>query len=494
MPAGVSLTGSYVYLKVPSSPSDPPVEFTYGDTDGATPSLAQVIVHAGRWREDPADRQRRRGPAAAAGAATVTVNVLKNDDDPVGSPGDLKISWVPAGVTVHGQSLTIKLAAQPREVPYQVTAPDGLTATAVVYVPGTQATAIRLRPGARIVLKKDGSATVPLSSVLDRHLRPAAQDHDASTSSAASPGGDLTVTANQATAFQVHALGGYTGPGAVTVQVYDGATMQDPHGNTATVTIPAQVGPDVPILRCPQDPLQVVEGGAPLSYDIGQLCHVWVDTTVPAPALRYSTCPGPRRPAGSAPACPAAPPAADRRERRRPWQHRDAADHPGGRDHGRHAQRRGHQGAAADRARGQRLGQGRARASRSTSASTSPARSRRPDIQVLNVTHPAGATVTSSGSTVTITPAHDTTGTLTLTAGVTDVAGPDRPGDPGRDHRHRHRLPGRARPADRDGGEPQHHGVVRRRPAATARASTTTPSTPTAPRTSAPAPRARSPG
>ena len=46
VPAGVTLDGSYVYLKVPSAPSDPPVQFTYGDTDGGTPSLAQVIVHA----------------------------------------------------------------------------------------------------------------------------------------------------------------------------------------------------------------------------------------------------------------------------------------------------------------------------------------------------------------------------------------------------------------------------------------------------------------
>ena len=45
VPPGVRLSGDYVYLKVPSSPSDPPVEFTYGDTDGSTPSLAQVIVY-----------------------------------------------------------------------------------------------------------------------------------------------------------------------------------------------------------------------------------------------------------------------------------------------------------------------------------------------------------------------------------------------------------------------------------------------------------------
>jgi large repetitive protein len=46
-----------------------------------------------------------------------------------------------------------------------------------------------------------------------------------------------------------------------------------------------------------------------------------------------------------------------------------------------------------------------------------------PDIRVLNVTQPAGATATASGATVTITPAHDTTGTVHLVATVTDVAG-----------------------------------------------------------------------
>ena len=280
-------------------------------------------------------------------------------------------------MTVHGADLTIKLQAEPREVPYQVTAPDGLTATAVVYVPGTQATAIRLRPGARITLKQNGSATVPLSTVL---LDTSGRQLKITTINqlSASPAGDLTVSANQATAFQVHALGGYTGPGAVTVQVYDGATMQDPNGSTATLTIPAQVGPDVPILRCPQDPLQVVEGGAPLSYDIGQLCHVWVDTTVAPPALRYSTAwakrgrRGQRQPCPAAPACSSPPRAAPRRARQaRCGSPRRAR----GKHQRRHGQRRGHQGAAAVRPGRHRHGRRPAAASRSTSASTSPARS-----------------------------------------------------------------------------------------------------------------------
>jgi hypothetical protein len=282
VPPTVRLAGPYVYLRVPAAPADPPVQFTYGDTDGAAPSLAQVIVHAVTGAQIPPIANDAIAPLPSAGAKNVTVDVLKNDDDPVGSPSDLKVSWVPAGVTVNGADLTIKLACYPYAVPYQVTAPDGLTATAVVYVQGTVpcpgsagSSTITLKPGARITLPENGSVTVPLGSVLadsaGRQLR-----ITTTTGLTASPAGDLAVSANQESVFTVRALGGYTGPGAVTVQVYDGATMQDKNGTIATVTIPVQVGSDVPVLNCPVTPLPVVEGGAALSYDIGQLCHVSV--------------------------------------------------------------------------------------------------------------------------------------------------------------------------------------------------------------------------
>ena len=421
VPAGVSLNGSYVYLQVPRSPSDPPVQFSYADTDGGTPSLAQVIVHAVPGAKVPPIANDDVAPAPAAGAGSVTVNVLKNDDDPLGSPGDLKVSWAPAGVTVGGPDLTVRLEAEPREVPYQVTAPDGLTATAVVYVPGTQSTAIRVRPGARITLKEDGSRTVPLSSVLDdtsgRQLKITTVNQ-----LSASPGGDLTVSANQASAFQVHALGAYTGPGAVTVQVYDGATMQDPHGAVATLTIPAQVGPDVPVLRCPQDPIQVVEGGAPVSYDIGQLCHVWVDTTVPTPTLRYAASwtkaaggVSASVPGGTSLQLTAASSAA-------PGGTGTVAIIPAGAATG---------GTVnvvvikapppTGRAVSVTVEAGHSVTVNLSQYVTSPLA--QPDIQVLNVTRPAGATVTTSGGTITIAPRQNTTGTLQLVATVTDVPG-----------------------------------------------------------------------
>ena len=421
MPPGVKLSGDYVYLKVPSSPSDPPVEFTYGDTDGSTPSLARVIVYPVTGAKVPPIANDVVPPPPPSGAATVTVNVLKDDDDPLGSPSDLKVSWVPAGVSVDGAALTIRLDKQPREVPYRITATDGLTATAVVYVPGTQASAIRLRPGARITVSRNGSVTVPLSSkIMDtsgRQLKITTTDR-----LTASPAGSLAVSANQDTAFEVHALGGYTGPGAVTVQVYDGTTLQDPNGQTATITIPVQVGPDEPILRCPSAPVQVVEGGAPVSYDIGQLCHVWVDTTVTVAPPHYGTAwakavtgVSASVPGGTAlqlAAGSGAVPGSMGSLRVTP---------AGGTASGTLTVEVIAAPPPSATAVAASVDAGHSVTVDLSQYVTSPLA--QPDIQVLRVSHPAGAAVTSSGSAVTITPGANSTGTITLTATVSDVPG-----------------------------------------------------------------------
>ena len=199
-------------------------------------------------------------PPPAPGAATVTVDVLRNDDDPTGSPGDLRITSVPAGVTIHGALLTIPVTKLPREVPY----PDHRA---------ERADRDRRRRRARQRdLRDQAQARRAYHPQAGQHGQRAARLQTSPTppggscgsprSTGSSPPRPATspVDAHQDGAFLVHALGGYTGPGAVSVQVYDGTSLQDPRGNTATVTIPVQVGADVPVLRCPRAALGVIEG------------------------------------------------------------------------------------------------------------------------------------------------------------------------------------------------------------------------------------------
>jgi hypothetical protein len=425
LPDGVRLDKSYVYLRVPSSPADPPVQFGYADTDGGPPSLAQVVVHAVKGAEISPVANDDIAPAASGGASTVTVNVLKNDDDPVGTSSDLKISWAGAGASADGANLTVKLSCYPRAVPYQVTAPDGLTATAVVYVQGTLSCAgssvIAVKSGARISVRENGTVTVPLSAVLSdsrgRQLK-----ITTTSSLTASPSRGLAVSANQTGAVTLHALGGYTGPGAVTVQVYDGATIQDKDGTVATLTVPVQVGSDGPVLRCPAAPLAVVQGGAAVSYDIGQLCHVSVDAAQAAPHYSVSWV----KAAGGVSATVAggtslrlsaasgAVPGAAGTLKITP------------------------SGASTGGTLGVEVIKAPLPAGRPASVSVKGGQSvtvdlrqyvtsplPQPDIAVLGVTTQSGpaATVTRSGSKVTVTPGATASGTVTLAAMVTDQAG-----------------------------------------------------------------------
>lgn len=423
LPPGTRLIGSDVYVRVPAHASDRPLDITYGVSDGtAPPSLAQVIVRAVPGTKLAPIARDDVAPALTADASAVTINVLRNDDDPTGSAADLKITAVPAGVRIHGARLTIPVTSEPRDVPYQITAPDGLTATAVVSVPGRNTSAIALKPGARITLKRHGTVTVPLGSVLTdlsgRPLRITTTDQ-----LAASPAGDITVSAHQAGSFVVHALGGYTGPGAVTVQVYDGTSLQDKHGHIATVTIPVQVGPDVPIMRCPRSTLPVVEGGGTRTYNVSLLCHVWVDATASRSAPRYTLSWATRAQGISASLANGTSLRLSADSQAKPGTTGRLTLTPAGATAGGQVSV---SVVAAPLPTAHPVTVAGARAGVPVTVDlaqvvTSPLA--HPHVQVLSVSHPAGAAVTSSGSMVDIRPAASAHGTLTITAEVTDVPG-----------------------------------------------------------------------
>ena len=120
--------------------ADAPVTFTYGDTDGVRAIARPGHRARGARRETAADREGRRCSAARGGSAHRDGRRAEERRRPgrlarrpAGSAGRPRESPCTA------RSLVIPVTPSPREVPYQVSAPDGLTATAVVYVPGTQA-------------------------------------------------------------------------------------------------------------------------------------------------------------------------------------------------------------------------------------------------------------------------------------------------------------------------------------------------------------------
>ncbi|MET0526670.1 MAG: Ig-like domain-containing protein [Nocardioides sp.] len=197
--------------------------------------------------------------------------------DPDGPFEDLVVTDVygPEGIATRivGGQVTVERAEQPMVVAFRVEDADGGAATGSLYVPAADSGLPFVEPDARIELKPGQrlEATLadyvtnpsggPLSFTLKSRMWP-------------SPDTKLNASVTGNGTFTVRADARYAGPGAVVAEVTTGASVDDPAGIRAILSIPVQVGETRPILRCPEDPIEVSQAES-VRIDIGALCHVW---------------------------------------------------------------------------------------------------------------------------------------------------------------------------------------------------------------------------
>lgn len=223
-----------------------------------------------------------------SGATSTTVDVLEKDYDVDGPESALKVTRVGlAAATISGGSVTLPVIATPQVIPYEVTDAEGATGSAVIYVPGAGTGLPFVKTGKTITVPQNGKVTVDLG---DYVASPAGRQVQATTSDkmAASPESFVGVAADTSTKLTVTGLADYIGPGAITLEVMDGASLTDPNGKITTVTIPVQVGDPTPVLRCPTTPVGVYEGGSPVVLNVTAMCHVWTPTLEERAGLRYA--------------------------------------------------------------------------------------------------------------------------------------------------------------------------------------------------------------
>lgn len=285
LPGGAHLVDDTIVVRAGQDPKTPEqVPYTISDGTGH-PSSATLTVHAVKGAFMPPVAGDDYALPPANGDHQVVVNVLANDFDPDGV--GQKVTLLPSpGTTRVGDKLRFELDEFPHDATYRIQDVEGHQAVGVVHLPGWKSSQIHVKPGALIQLSS-GATTVPLSSLvvdtLGRPVHVTTRDllH-------ATPTRQLQVRTGDGRQLTVTPLGGYRGPGAVSVEVTDGKTTQDRNGVTTTLSIPVQVGPDVPILRCPATPIDLVEGAPRQSPSILALCHVWIDTNQQAKDWQFS--------------------------------------------------------------------------------------------------------------------------------------------------------------------------------------------------------------
>lgn len=287
LPDDVSSRDGFVELDVPEATGAPTV-ITYAISNGiAEPSIATLTVRSQEgYNAPPAVAELFAEPEGRAN--TATVDVLAKADDPDGDPGELTVTSVFADHTeVDDGEVTVPVGDHPRTIAYEVSDGSGATAVGLIHIPAPGAGAPTAIPDKTIEVPADGEITVALS---DYVRVPSGKQVRLTTTDRiwAAPAGGLSVRNEGEKQLVLTAAKGYNGPAAVTFEVTDGDSLTDPDGLAAVLTVPVQVGPQTPVLRCPANPLPVVEGGPPIRVDITSVCHVWVADRAGLADLRYT--------------------------------------------------------------------------------------------------------------------------------------------------------------------------------------------------------------
>jgi hypothetical protein len=277
VPAGTTLSGlDNETLQVTAPTGAEPISIAYGLTDGTTaPSIAHVLIRSQAGYVTPPLAIDYFPSAPSPGAKSITVNVVKGDSDPGGRPGDLKVTESSAaGADVVGDdSISFPVGPNPYSAPYVIrSSTTGATAVGLVHIVGT-GMGPQLKPNELIHVPENGSSTIAIGDYITepgRQIRITTTDR-----TSASPSGGLSEAVKSNTEITLTGETGYVGPGSLTVQVIDAATLSAPGARTATFSIPVEVGNATPVVRCPSAPLDVVQGGAPVYVDISSVCQVW---------------------------------------------------------------------------------------------------------------------------------------------------------------------------------------------------------------------------
>ncbi|GAA2128062.1 Ig-like domain-containing protein [Nocardioides bigeumensis] len=265
------------------------VDVVYRLTNGIDSSQATVTLRTVGGFNNPPIVYDAFG--AAEDAAAVSVDVLETAYDPDGAAEDLRVAEVfePPGVPeamVADGTITITRGDEAMVVPFRVEDGDGGAATASLYVPARGSNLPFVRDDALVRVDPGGSTRVRLADVV---ADPAGGTVSLARAArvTASPSTGVSVGADGRSSFTVEAPEGYAGPGAVVAEVTTDAPVgSDEQAVTTMVTIPVQVGRTRPVLRCPEQPIEVPQGET-VEVAVSSYCHVWTADPEDADALAF---------------------------------------------------------------------------------------------------------------------------------------------------------------------------------------------------------------
>jgi hypothetical protein len=249
----------------------------YGISDrrgGTAVGTLKVHVRTDAATLAPIARDDRVAFAETLGKTVVEVPVVKNDEDPDGVASELKITFPEAAPTASIPApgkIAVRLQNQPQIIAYTVTDIDKLSSTAFILVPGLDGQAPALRNTAPLEVVSGRQLTMNLKDlVVVRPGKSPRITQDSKVQAVASNGAPLV---KDATTVVFTSANDYSGPAAVSLEVTDGVSADDPDGRTAVLTIGITVLPDPARNHPPTFPSSTLDAavGEDASLDLSQV-------------------------------------------------------------------------------------------------------------------------------------------------------------------------------------------------------------------------------
>lgn len=289
LPAGVALQSPQGPVTATAPPIGKSLTVTYGLTGNAGPSsLSTVTIRSAEDAQLPPRITDHVAKATSVDSATV--DVLTGASDPDGDSAKLQVTSVASSnARIAGAKVVISVTDVPQAIPYVVTDEAGSSAAAVIYVPAAGSGGPFAIPGKAIALPEGGSADIRLGDYIDSPTGSRVVLADGRYPVLTSPAKALRprVTKPGATSVTVAAEKGFSGPAALLFSVTDVPKGAADAAPPTLVSIPVQVGDDQPLLRCPPSAFDLVAGAEPMTLDVASLCHVWTSDPAAAAGLTY---------------------------------------------------------------------------------------------------------------------------------------------------------------------------------------------------------------
>ncbi|WMY79715.1 Ig-like domain-containing protein [Citricoccus sp. I39-566] len=204
----------------------------------------------------------------------VTVDLLKNDEDPDGTPDDLVVDLPdnPEGVTLTGDhQLVVPVQSNPQLITYRLTDADDLSAYAFVIVPGAGEARPTLRSDAPLEVTAGEELPLDLDELVA--VRDGTSPRLTEESKVASTPESVGGLVSSATDLVFTAPADFSGAASVTFEVTDGSGPDDPEGLKAVLTQPITVLPRPDENKPPvfqSNTLEVAAGGDAARLDLAQ--------------------------------------------------------------------------------------------------------------------------------------------------------------------------------------------------------------------------------